>query len=283
MNDTSPDPPDQPDRARRPGTAPDGGPFNPPPSAGTAAALAEMRRLREEVAQLRAAVPDDAGRGELRALIQDLTTRHVELASTVSEGLAPELGALRQFATEELGRQRQQLNEVLHTLSRERNPPVDWPRLTAAEARHQWAVLARWIAEVLVPWYEITREELPDCWALHRPAVIELSWLRSAHAQAYAPTSPPHVAGEWHQRWRPGVLTRLAEVIDRRLCRPGEHLVPHGESRGGQAARPRPGQRLIPPNQQLAEGHHWQANYFAAVQADLQSRTARENEAPETD
>ncbi|GJF02549.1 hypothetical protein [Pseudonocardia sp. D17] len=283
MNDTPSDPPEEPGRARRPGTAPDGGPYNPPPSAGMAAAFGETRRLREEVAQLRAAVSDDAGRGELRALIQDLTARHVELASTVSEGLAPELGALRQFATEELGRQRQQLDEVLQTLGRERNPPVDWPRLTAAEARDQWAVLARWIAEVLVPWYEITREELPDCWALHRPAVIELSWLRSAHVQAYAPTSPPHVAGEWHQRWRPGAIARLAQVIDRRLCRPGEHLVPQGESRGGPPAPPRPGERLIPPSQQLAEGRHWQENYFAAVQADLQWRTQREAEAAAAD
>ncbi|WP_103383426.1 hypothetical protein [Pseudonocardia dioxanivorans] len=273
MNDT---PPDQPDPPRRPGTAPDGGPYNPPPSTGTAAALAEMRRLRDEVAQLRTAVAGGEGSGELRALVQDLAARHTELASAVSEGLAPELGALRQFTTEELARQRQQLNEVLQALSRERNPPVDWPQLTAAQARHQWAVLARWIAEVLVPWYEVTREELPDCWALHRPVVIELSWLRSAHVQAYAPTSPPHVAGEWHQRWRPGVIARLAQVIDRRLCRPGEHLVPQGESRGGQPVPPRSGERLIPPSQQLAEARHWQENYVAAVQADLQWRTQQE-------
>lgn len=284
MNDSAPDQPQQPDQPQpdqphpdRPDTAPDGGPYNPPPSAGTSAAVREMRRLRDEVAQLREAIAGLSQPGELRTQVQDLATRHTELATAVSQTLAPELAALRQFATEELGQQRQQLDAVLQTLGREQNPPVDWPRLTADQARDHWAVLAQWIAEVLVPWYEITREELPDCWALHRPAVIELSWLRGAHVQAYTPTSAPHVAGEWHQRWRPGVVARLAQVIDRRLCRPGEHLVPQGESPGRQPMPPRPGERLIPPSQQLAEGQHWRENYFAAVEADLRWRTQRES------
>lgn len=279
MNDSAPDQPQQPDQPHpdRPDTAPDGGPYNPPPSAGTSAAVREMRRLRDEVAQLREAIAGLSPPGELRTQVQDLATRHTELATAVSQTLVPEVGALRQFATEELGHQRQQLDAVLQTLGREQNPPVDWPQLTADQARDQWAVLAQWIAEVLVPWYEISREELPDCWALHRPAVIELSWLRSAHVQAYTPTSAPHVAGEWHQRWRPGVVARLAQVIDRRLCRPGEHLVPQGESQGRQPVPPRPGERLIPPSQQLAEGQHWRENYFAAVEADLRWRTQRES------
>jgi len=62
--------------------------------------------------------------------------------------------------------------------------------------------------------HEITRDELPDCWALHGPAVIELLWLRSAHVQAYIPGAAPHVAGKWHPRWRPGVITRLPVMID---------------------------------------------------------------------
>lgn len=46
-------------------------------------------------------------------------------------------------------------------------------------ARAEWPRLVRWIAEVFVPWYEVTRDELPDCWALHRR--VELSWLATAH------------------------------------------------------------------------------------------------------
>ena len=37
-------------------------------------------------------------------------------------------------------------------------------------------LLARWVGETLVPRYELTRNELPDCWALHPPVVAELSW-----------------------------------------------------------------------------------------------------------
>jgi hypothetical protein len=35
------------------------------------------------------------------------------------------------------------------------------------QAREPRPILAQWIAEVLVPWYEITRDELPDCRPLH--------------------------------------------------------------------------------------------------------------------
>jgi hypothetical protein len=61
--------------------------------------------------------------------------------------------------------------------------------------------LATWIAEVLVPWYEITREQLPDCWALHRPAVRELSWLRITYLEAFTSTAATHQAADWHIRW----------------------------------------------------------------------------------
>jgi hypothetical protein len=71
------------------------------------------------------------------------------------------------------------------------------------QARAQWPILAQWIAEVLVPWYEITCDELPDCWPLHRPALVELSWLRSAHVQAYLRSSAPSVEGEWHPALAP--------------------------------------------------------------------------------
>ena len=68
---------------------------------------------------------------------------------------------------------------------------MDWAGLTEEQAKAQWPILARWVGEVLVPWHELTRDDLPDCWALHRPVVVELSWLRSTYVQAYHPRSPP--------------------------------------------------------------------------------------------
>ena len=259
-----------------PASAPDGGPLNPPPSAAAAAALLEVRRMRDRLAELSETI---AGLQALPGRVEQYAGLHQQLAATVSEDLAPGLAALREFTNAELARQDAQLEEVLTELRRERNSPVDWPALTEEQAREQWPILGRWIAEVFVPWYEITRDELPDCWPLHRPALVELSWLRSAHVQAYLPSSPPSVAGEWHQRWRPGVVERLHVVIDRIACGPGFHLVPEGD-RGAPPPFPlAPGARVpLPPGRQLALSQHWQVNYERAVEQDLAWRRQRQEQ-----
>lgn len=182
-----------------PGRAPERtgrGPLNPPPTS-LAGVLRELRRLRAEVAAAAGRVDE---LGALGPRVDRFTELHTELAFVVSEGLVPEVAALREFTSVEVARLQEQFEQVLTTLKKERHPPVTWPALSAEEAEEQWPVLAQWVGEVLVPWYELTREELPDCWPLHRPAVVELSWLCSAHVQAYLPPSPPSVAGEWHQR-----------------------------------------------------------------------------------
>ena len=134
----------------------------------------------------------------------------------MSEDLAPRVSGLKQVVTEELGQLRGDV-DVLLTERKERektkNAPVDWAALTAEQAAVQWPVLARWVGEVLVPRYELTRDELPDCWALHPPVVAELSWLRTAYVQAYLSRSPPQLAADWHTRWRPAVLTRIRDLV----------------------------------------------------------------------
>lgn len=255
-------------------SAPDGGPLNPTPSAAAAAALLEVRRMRERLTELTGNL--DRLR-DLPGRVEQYTELHQQLAATVSEELAPGLAALRQFTEAEFARQEAQLDEVLTELRRERNSPVNWPALTAEQAQEQWPVLGRWIAEVLVPWYEITRDELPDCWPLHRPALVELSWLRSAHVQAYLRTSPPSVAGEWHQRWRPGVVERLRAVIDRNLCGPGFHLVPEADRQVPRITSGPDGRIQVPPGRQLALSRHWQANYDQAVEQDRAWRHQREH------
>ena len=84
-----------------------------------------------------------------------------------------------------------------------------------------------------MPRYELTRDELPDCWALHPPVVAELSWLRTAYVQAYLTRSPPQLSADWHTRWRPAVLTRIRELIKPDECSPGKHA-----PRRGSADRP---------------------------------------------
>ena len=91
---------------------------------------------------------------------------------------------------------------------------------------------------MLVPRYELTRDELPDCWALHPPVVAELSWLRTAYVQAYLTRSTPQLGADWHTRWRPAVLTRIRELIKPDECSPGKHAPRRGTpDRAGGAER----------------------------------------------
>ena len=109
-----------------------------------------------------------------------------------------------------------------------KNAPVDWAALTAEQAAVQWPVLARWVGEVLVARYEVTRDELPDCWALHLPVVAELSWLRTAYVEAYLSRSSPETAADWHTRWYPAVLTRIRDADQVHECVPGKHAPRRG-------------------------------------------------------
>ena len=150
-----------------------------------------------------------------------------------------------------------------------KNPPVDWASLSEEQAAEQWPVLARWIAEILVPRYQATRNELPDCWALHPPVVAELSWLRTAYVQAYLTRSPPQLAADWHTRWRPAVMTRIQELIKPDQCSPGRHAPQRGTpfdmglSNG------------VLPRTQLAEPPCWWPSYDRAYRLDLAIRRAR--------
>lgn len=201
---------------------------------------------------------------------------HTELAVVVSEDLGPRLDGLWEVCREEIGQLRTAVAELLAEQEKQKNPPVDWIAMTEEQAAKQWPVLARWIGERLVPWYELTRADLPDCWALHRPVVVELSWLRSAHVQSYLDHTHPHITAEWHARWRPFVVARIKEAIDGK-CRPGEHHPVHGPTMSG------PPTEATPPNgvaqrAQLALPQHWWPFYQQAYYDDLafrRERTAR--------
>lgn len=207
--------------------------------------------------------------------IEEIRTRHADLAVTVSERIAPELDNLAKSVASELQQLRDAVGELLAVQQKTENPPVDWADLDAEEAEQQWPILARWIGEVFVPVYEITRDQLPDCWPLHFPAVIELSWLRSAHVQSYLSGTHPHITAEWHSRWRPTVLTRIPEIIpvnsSEDACAPGKH---HGQALTD-AARTPPTPGGVPPRRMLASPEHWWPAYQLAVHHDLDRRRRR--------
>jgi hypothetical protein len=233
-----------------------------------------IRELREMTGQLGEQVA--AINMQLGAVEEQLKRAgrwHTDLAAAVADDLAPRVNALQQLVTEELGRLRGEIDTLLSERKEQnktKNQPVDWAALSEEQAAEQWPILARWIGETLVPRYELTRDELPDCWALHPPVVAELSWLRTAYLQAYLNRSPPQLGADWHIRWRPAVLTRIRELIKPDECSPGKHTPRRGSAPIG----------LGPPNgalprTQLAEPRCWWPFYDRAYHLDLAVRRAR--------
>lgn len=122
---------------------------------------------------------------------------------------------------------------------------TDWMNLSADDAAARLVRLADWIEGVLVDGYYVTRRQLPDCWALHRPAVIHLLWLEDTYSAAYGEEAIPLAAAEWNTRWLPAGLELLREVAPTRLCRPrpsqeGLHMVTAEEEQRLQVATPPP-------------------------------------------
>jgi hypothetical protein len=199
-------------------------------------------------------------------------TRHADLSAVVSEDLALKVEGLRQFVKDDVGQLRADVDVLLNERREQeqaKNAPVDWAALTEDQAAAQWPILARWVGEVLVARYELTRDELPDCWALHLPVVAELSWLRTAYVEAYLTRSPPQTAADWHTRWRPGVLTRIKELIKPDECPPGRHTPRSGPVLEVEA------QDGAPKRAQLAAPECWWPFYDRAYHLDLAMRRAR--------
>jgi hypothetical protein len=240
-----------------------GSPLNQSPTVELTSLAAHLRRLSDRIDQISEA--------------------HTELAATISTQLAPELGSLRNECLEQLGLHAEQIHQLNARAAAKQIQPIKWPSIPADQAATAWTALANWIAEVLVPWYQLTREDLPDCWALHKPVVVELSWLHTAHLEAFQPGAAAYLAADWHTRWRPATLMRLREIIPRRgqlYCGPGQHLITDAERARRQ---PTPscviatstGRQQL-PNEQLAERDHWQPFLEHAVAEDRHWRLSRE-------
>lgn len=96
--------------------------------------------------------------------------------------------------------------------------PVPWHTLDRAAAIDAWERLQAWLGDVLCPVYELTREDLPDCWTRHPAMRNELSWLHTCWSQAYLPSAAGTAAAEWHLRHLPGCLGRIAMHAERGKC-----------------------------------------------------------------
>lgn len=182
-------------------TAPDGGPGGSSPAAMLVDAIGRI------------AVVDN----RVMLLSSDL--------SEIGAGLADVANGNQQ-----LGRQFEALQAAVVALAAEpaevddETALVDWSTLDCEEAETEWERLYAWLDQRLVPTYRVTLAQLRACWTRHPAVREELSWLKCCWFQAYRrPGSSGSSAAEWHTRWLPGALDRIAAHWTRAGCTLGAH------------------------------------------------------------
>jgi hypothetical protein len=73
--------------------------------------------------------------------------------------------------------------------------------------------LMSWLAAVYLRYPDAF---LPECWLWHPAVIEELLWLMSAWTGAYQGESAAVAqAGDWHDRYRPGVARRIRDAVGR--------------------------------------------------------------------
>ena len=115
---------------------------------------------------------------------------------------------------------------------------VSWLDLPA-EVDAAYAVLGELLVWMQVVYlrYPDAAAGLPDCWLWHPEVVEELLWLMHAWLAAYRDDKAPvSLAGDWHDRYRPGVARRITITTGR--CSLENH-----QPRDGQ---PLPGAPVVP-------------------------------------
>ncbi|GAY12613.1 hypothetical protein [Pseudonocardia sp. N23] len=111
--------------------------------------------------------------------------------------------------------------------------------------------LTAWLGAIYLR-YPDGAAALPDCWLWHPDLVEELVWLMHAWSAAYqGPAASVALAGDWHDRQRPGVVRRIRQNV-------GSCSVERHQTRGGRppltATAP-----AVPALEQLAEIAAWWA------------------------
>jgi hypothetical protein len=97
-----------------------------------------------------------------------------------------------------------------------------WAGLTGDESSERLVELRGWVETFRVH-YPDYAARLRPCWANHTDAVWESSTLMTEWLRVYTDELNQNLAGAlwWHERWFPGVLTRLDQAIrcDEASCR----------------------------------------------------------------
>src|SRR6266545_1404059 len=142
----------------------------------------------------------------VEALSRDVAAMKKGLQNTASAG---ELTRLAQVVTE--------LGEAMSKAPRrQREEPEAIPSwlnlpLETEAAQQLLDELLEWMRDIYLR-YGDARRTLPQCWLWHGDVVEELVWLMFAWTAAYqGPEASLRLAGDWHDRQRPGVAKRIGE------------------------------------------------------------------------
>ena len=156
-----------------------------PAGAGIAALAAQVASLRGQVRAIFARLDHAGLTGEL-----NLADRFAELARTVTQALdTPPRGPAAPY----------------------------WIGLDPQDYASQLTELRQWADTILRR--EYGRYQLPACWANHPHAIWELSTLAAEWHRTYSRQRPDlDRALEFHDRWLPGTMRRIADIT--RRCNP---------------------------------------------------------------
>jgi hypothetical protein len=185
-----------------------------------------------------------------REAVEDTTSPvEQEFATAASvAGLAREVEALRRIVqpmhglagqVEDLARVVGELAEQVQAKIRRPKPTpapswLDMPQDFAA-TNGLLRDLSEWMGEVYLR-YADAAKGLPDCWLWHPDVVEELLWLMASWYLAYrAEDATVNRAGDWHDRYRPGVVRRIKQIVG--TCSLENHL-PRGAQQHSSPAVP---------------------------------------------
>jgi hypothetical protein len=122
----------------------------------------------------------------------------------------------------EVKQQKERLDEAV-AKNRLKPPRAPWWCVTQAEGQAMLTELREWVDGFARRHYPGYMARLPRCWANHPEAVWELSTLRAEWQRIYDDQDNRELQGalNWHDRYLPGVITRLEAAIkcDEAGCR----------------------------------------------------------------
>jgi len=155
--------------------------------------------LGEQVALLRAELSRYAGKlGGLRGRLEERSGQE----------------ALIRLEIKKLG---EKIDAALARHQVEDPPAPFWRGLNKDEYAAELAELGDWVERFARVEYPAYLAKLPPCWKAHREAVWELSNLMTEWVRIYGdPEYRPLQDALWfHERWLPGVLSRLGAALAR--------------------------------------------------------------------